>query len=63
MNIQQNTAFIKNIALGLGFANVGIAKVRRLDEEEDRLASWLQQEMHGKMHYMQNYFEQRLNPA
>lgn len=63
MNTQQNTAFIKNIALRLGFANVGIAKVRRLDEEEDRLTAWLKQEMHGKMHYMQNYFEQRLNPA
>jgi len=63
MNAQQRTAFLKHTALQLGFAYVGISKARRLDEEEDRLAAWLQQGMHGKMHYMTEHFEKRLSPA
>jgi len=63
MNAQQRTAFLKHTALQLGFSSVGISKARRLDEEEDRLAAWLQQGMHGKMHYMTGHFEKRLSPA
>jgi epoxyqueuosine reductase len=27
------------------------------------LETWLKKGMHGKMHYMENHFEKRLNPA
>jgi epoxyqueuosine reductase len=63
MNLHQRTAFLKHAAQQLGFSYVGISKARRLDEEEDRLAAWLQQGMHGKMNYMAEHFEKRLSPA
>lgn len=37
--------------------------MRRLDEEEEHLKEWLEKEYHGKMAYMQNHFEKRLNPG
>jgi epoxyqueuosine reductase len=63
MNLQQQTLYIKQKALSMGFSYVGVAKARKLDEEEDRLASWLKQGNHGSMHYMEQHFDKRLNPA
>ena len=47
----------------LGFDQCGIAQAVRLDEDARRLESWLQQGMHGEMHYMANHFDMRVNPA
>ncbi|MFO8086438.1 MAG: tRNA epoxyqueuosine(34) reductase QueG [Bacteroidales bacterium] len=52
----------KQIAKKYGFSFCGIAKARRLDEHEPELKDFLQQNKHGTMHYLENYFEKRLDP-
>lgn len=41
----------------------GFSKAEFLEEEAPRLEKWLNQNMHGKMHYMENHFDKRLNPT
>src|SRR6188768_234954 len=53
---------IKDEAYRLGFDFCGIAKAEFLEEEAPRLEQWLLQNMHGKMKYMENYFDKRLDP-
>src|SRR6476620_1430440 len=53
---------IKQEAQRLGFDFCGIAKADFLEEEAPRLEQWLLQNMHGKMKYMENYFDKRLDP-
>jgi epoxyqueuosine reductase len=62
MNHSKNTLLIKAEAKRLGFDYVGISKAEFLEEEAPRLESWLNQNMHGQMSYMQNYFDKRLDP-
>lgn len=40
----------------------GFSKAEFLEEEAPRLEKWLNQNMHGKMHYMENHFDKRLDP-
>jgi len=40
----------------------GIAKADFLAEEAPRLEKWLKEERHGKMAYMENHFDKRLDP-
>jgi epoxyqueuosine reductase len=54
---------IKNEAYRLGFDFVGIAKARRLDEDASRLEKWLKTDYNGKMGYMNNHFEKRVDPT
>lgn len=54
---------IKSEAARLGFSFCGIAKAEYLEEEAPRLEKWLNQNMHGKMQYMENYFDKRLDPT
>src|SRR3954465_16078936 len=64
MNSQiNNTAFIKQIAATLGFDHCGISKAVFLDQDARRLESWLHKGMHGKMQYMENYFDLRTDPT
>jgi len=53
---------IKEEALNLGFMFCGISEACFLEEEAPRLESWLQQGHHGKMAYMENHFDRRLDP-
>lgn len=53
---------IKQAAYRLGFDFVGIAKAARLETEEARLEEWLNKGYHGKMKYMENHFDKRLDP-
>jgi epoxyqueuosine reductase len=46
----------------LGFEFVGFARAERLDEEARRLDAWLRQGAHGKMGYMENHFDLRVDP-
>jgi epoxyqueuosine reductase len=62
MNSAQNTLRIKSEAKRLGFDFCGISKAEFLEEEAPRLEAWLNQNMHGQMSYMQNYFDKRLDP-
>ena len=57
-----NAQKIKAKALSLGFDFCGIAKADFLAEEAPRLEAWLTRNMHGKMGYMANHFDKRLDP-
>lgn len=50
------------MAKRLGFDYCGIAKAAFLEEEAPRLEKWLKENRHGKMQYMENYFDKRLDP-
>jgi len=62
MAMQSLSNLIKNEANRLGFDFCGIAKAEFLEEEAPRLEQWLLQNKHGKMKYMENYFDKRLDP-
>lgn len=62
-HLEVNTAFIKQTAVQLGFDHCGIAKAVKLDEDARRLERWLQNGMHGTMHYMEKYFDLRIDPT
>jgi len=53
---------IKNKAKELGFLDCGIAEACFLQDEKDRLKSWLNDEMQGDMDYMARHFDMRLDP-
>lgn len=53
---------IKSLARSLGFDSCGISIAERLHKEEARLEEWLSKGYHGKMGYMANHFEKRLDP-
>ena len=59
---EQNTAIIKNKALELGFMFCGISKADFLEKEAKQLDLWLKNGKHGKMSYMENHFDKRLDP-
>jgi len=61
-NQQQYTTLIKQKATDLGFMYCGISKAEFLEEEAPRLENWLNRQMHGQMHYMENHFDKRLDP-
>ncbi len=53
---------IKAEATRLGFDYCGISKADFLEGEAARLEKWLTQNQHGKMSYMANWFDKRLDP-
>jgi epoxyqueuosine reductase len=57
-----NSNVIKQEAKRLGFESCGIAKAEFLEEEATNLELWLKKGYHGKMSYMENYFDKRLDP-
>ena len=57
------TLIIKSMALDLGFNNVGISKAEFMEEEAINLEAWLNQRLHGKMSYMENHFDLRVDPS
>ena len=58
-----HTNWIKKEATRLGFDACGISKAAFLEEEAPRLESWLQNNYHGEMRYMENHFDKRLDPT
>jgi|TARA_R110000737_G_scaffold351267_1_gene392958 epoxyqueuosine reductase len=63
LNTEKNTRFIKQKAQELGFFFCGISKAEFLEEEAPRLEDWLKRSFHGKMSYMENHFDKRLDPT
>jgi epoxyqueuosine reductase len=63
MDQQSKSALIKQKATELGFQSCGIAHARRLDEEEEHFKNYLESNYNGKMGYMANHFEKRLDPT
>lgn len=61
-SIQEQTAMIKKTASNLGFDYCGISKAVKLDDDARKLEQWLNKGMHGKMKYMENYFDMRIDP-
>lgn len=59
---QKYAQLIKAKATELGFDACGISKADFLEEEAPRLDAWLNQNYHGKMGYMANHFDKRLDP-
>src|SRR5450755_2972180 len=62
MNAAEKSQFIKSLATRAGFDFCGIAAARPLDDDARKLENWLQQGKHGHMHYMEKYFDLRVNP-
>ena len=63
LNLSKHTQIIKQEAKRLGFDFCGISKAQFLEDEAPRLDAWLKSGMHGKMEYMENHFDKRLNPT
>lgn len=61
-NSSRYSKAIKEEALRLGFMQCGISKAGFLEEEAPRLEKWLNKNHHGKMAYMENHFDKRLDP-
>ena len=55
--------FISALAEKHGFLASGFARAEKLNETEPQLADWLEKGYHGKMAYMENHFQKRLNPS
>ncbi len=63
MNLQEKyTKLIKDKSKELGFFFCGISKADFLSEEAPRLENWLAEKRNGKMDYMSNHFDMRLDP-
>lgn len=62
-NSTVHTALIKQESKRLGFDFCGISKAEFLEEEAPRLEKWLKEGKLGKMQYMENYFDLRLDPT
>ena len=59
----KQTTLVKQLAAELGFSFCGIANATKLDDDARRLESWLNKGMHGSMHYMERYFDLRIDPC
>ncbi|MCH2233075.1 MAG: tRNA epoxyqueuosine(34) reductase QueG [Crocinitomicaceae bacterium] len=63
MNKAELSRHIKEKAKEIGFISCGISKAGFLEEEAPILEKWLNQNYHGKMGYMANHFDKRLDPT
>lgn len=54
---------IKSKSKKFGFQSCGISKAGFLEEEAHSLENWLRNDYHGKMSYMENHFDKRLDPT
>lgn len=61
--LENHTTIVKKLASELGFDFCGIAKAKRLEEDERKLVNWLNKGFHGQMNYMENYFDLRVDPT
>jgi epoxyqueuosine reductase len=59
----KHTHFVKTKALELGFSFCGISKAEFLEDEAPRLEAWLKRGYQGKMGYLENHFDKRLDPT
>lgn len=59
----KHTQLIKTTASQLGFSFCGISRAEFLEEEARQLEEWLRRGYHGKMSYMERYFDKRVDPT
>ncbi|MFT6244440.1 MAG: epoxyqueuosine reductase [Salibacteraceae bacterium] len=63
MNLKEiHTQKIKQKAKELGFFFCGVSNADFLAEEAKQLDNWLKLGYHGKMNYMENHYDKRLDP-
>ncbi len=62
MNKTELSKWIKRQARELGFDACGISRADFLEAEAPVLERWLKKGLHGKMDYMANHFDKRLDP-
>jgi len=63
LNKRAATQSIKSKAKELGFIFCGVSKAEFLEQEAPRLEEWLKRGYQGKMSYLENYFDKRLDPT
>jgi epoxyqueuosine reductase len=54
---------IKHKAAELGFSGCGISRAEQLTDEARYLEAWLNQDKQGKMNYLSNHFDKRIDPT
>lgn len=62
MNKLSATHAVKSIAAELGFSFCGISQAAFLEAEAPKLEEWLKRGYQGKMSYLENHFDKRLDP-
>ena len=60
---EKYSQLIKAKSKKFGFQNCGISKAGFLEEDAKLLENWLNNNYHGEMAYMENYFDKRLDPT
>jgi epoxyqueuosine reductase len=60
---QQQSNLIKSLAAELGFSFCGISKAEFLKDDAPKLEEWLKRGYQGKMSYLENHFDKRLDPT
>ena len=63
MDANRHKISIVSKAQELGFFYCGFSKAGFLEEEAPRLENWLKNNRQGKMSYMENHFDKRLDPT
>ena len=63
MNTSTKSQLIREEARRLGFDFIGMAPAEFMDEEARQLEKWLNRGLHGKMQYMENHFDKRVDPT
>lgn len=58
----RHALLIKSTAKRLGFDFCGIAKADFLEDEAPKLEEWLRRDYQGRMSYLANHFDKRLDP-
>ena len=58
----ETSSIVKRLAQEQGFDFCGIATADFLEEEAPRLEEWLKRGYQGKMSYLENHFDKRLDP-
>lgn len=62
MHLAKRSQILRQAAQRLGFDFVGIAKADFMEPEARRLEQWLHQGKQGRMQYLENHFEKRVDP-
>ena len=62
MDKDQLSNFIRQEARSLGFLQVSFAKAAEMTEEARNLENWLNKNYQGKMSYLENHFDKRIDP-
>lgn len=55
--------WVQEMAQSIGFQSCKMARAGKLEDEARYLEQWLNQQQHGKMQYMENHFDKRVDPT